>query len=391
MKITGIKLQNFRAYDEEFPLDLGDGKCLLLHGENGSGKSSMYFAMKRFFEERGDDIAQHKNLFAAPTRVPPRVPKVTVNLKGTDAQGNPHDAEIPWSEADNHPLRVPSAGTGISPVLRSLLVDASRRSGFLDYRALLRTNLFAKPLPRDKHSLDIQNLIYGVERDGLEAQFFDIAMWVILDGVRVTIPGGSETTVGTLIREVWRTRPRTRHANAMNTAQASATRFNVAFASILPTLTEKIEGFLAYFTNLAITVTFEPVNLSWSKQTLSLDGAVLVPRILFRNGTDPLDDFSGILNEARLSALAICMFLAGVRMSDNDDANPAHPRFLFLDDALVGLELQNRMPILTILTSEEFRHYQIFLAQRESLWGESHENLMSSWPRKNRIRVRNAS
>jgi hypothetical protein len=31
------------------------------------------------------------------------------------------------------------------------------------------------------------------------------------------------------------------------------------------------------------------------------------------------------------------------------------------------------------------------MAQRESLWGENHENLMSSWPRKNRIRVRNAS
>lgn len=90
MKITGIKLQNFRAYDEEFPLDLGDGKCLLLHGENGSGKSSMYFAMKRFFEERGDDIDQHKNLFAKPTRVP----KVSVRLKGIDAQGNEHDASM---------------------------------------------------------------------------------------------------------------------------------------------------------------------------------------------------------------------------------------------------------------------------------------------------------
>lgn len=366
MKITGIKLQNFRAYDEEFPLDLGDGKCLLLHGENGSGKSSMYFAMKRFFEERGDEIGQHRNLFAKQTRVP----KVSVRLKGTDAQGNEHDAEIPWSEADDHPLRVPAAGAGISPVLRSLLVDASRRSGFLDYRALLRTNLFAKPLPRNNHSFDVHRYLYGVERDGLEAQLFDVAMWVILDGVRVTIPGGSETTIGTLIREVWLNRPESRHVRRMERAQASATRFNVAFAAILPVLTDKIRDFLAYFTDQAISVTFEPVNISWSRQTLSLDGAVLVPRILFRDGTDPLDNFSGILNEARLSALAICMFLAGVRMSDNDDANPAHPRFLFLDDALVGLELQNRLPILNILTSDEFKHYQIFLFTHDRVWFE---------------------
>lgn len=366
MKITGIKLQNFRAYDEEFPLDLGDGKCLLLHGENGSGKSSMYFAMKRFFEERGDEISQHRNLFASPTRIP----KVSVHLKGTDAQGNEHDAVIPWSEADDHPLRVPAGGAGISPVLRSLLVDASRRSGFLDYRTLLRTNLFAKPLPRGGHSFDAHRYLYGVERDGLEAQLFDISMWVILDGVRVTVPRGGETTIGTLIREVWLNRPESRHARRMERAQAAATRFNIAFAFVLPTLTEKIRDFLAYFTDQAITVTFEPVNISWSRKTLSLDGAVLVPRILFRDGTDPLKNFSGILNEARLSALAICMFLAGVRMSDNDDANPAHPRFLFLDDALVGLELQNRLPILNILTSEEFKHYQIFLFTHDRVWFE---------------------
>lgn len=368
MKITKIRLQNFRAYDEPFELDLGDGKNLLLHGENGSGKSSMYFAMKRFLEERGDGITQHKNLFSDGTRVQ----KVAVHIKGTDAQGNAHDREIPWSEADGHPLRIPPAGsgTGLPPALRALLVDAARRSGFLDYRSLLRTNLFAKPLPRNSDAIDVHRYVYGVERDGLEAQLFDIAMWVILDGVRVTVPGGSETTIGTLIREVWLNRPKSRHVRRMERAQASAKRFNVALATILPVLTDKIRDFLAYFTDQAISVTFDPVNISWSRQNLSLDGAVLVPRILFRDGTDPLDNFSGILNEARLSALAVCMFLAGVRMSDNDHANPAHPRFLFLDDALIGLELQNRMPILNILTSDEFKHYQIFLFTHDRVWFE---------------------
>lgn len=64
------------------------------------------------------------------------------------------------------------------------------------------------------------------------------------------------------------------------------------------------------------------------------------------------------------------MFLAGVRMSDNDHANPNHPRFLFLDDALIGLELQNRLPILEILTSDEFKNYQIFLFTHDRVWFE---------------------
>ena len=56
-------------------------------------------------------------------------------------------------------------------------------------------------------------------------------------------------------------------------------------------------------------------------------------------------DYRQILNEARLSAIATCMFLAGVRLSDNDYANPAYPRFLVLDDALIGLDLRNRLPM----------------------------------------------
>jgi Fe-S cluster assembly ATPase SufC len=42
MKITRIRLQGIRAFDEPFELDLAGGKNLLLHGANGSGKSSIY-------------------------------------------------------------------------------------------------------------------------------------------------------------------------------------------------------------------------------------------------------------------------------------------------------------------------------------------------------------
>jgi wobble nucleotide-excising tRNase len=90
-----------------------------------------------------------------------------------------------------------------------------------------------------------------------------------------------------------------------------------------------------------------------------LDGAVILPEITFRGMR--FEEQHLDLNEACLSALAICMFLAGVRLSDNDYDNPAHPRFLFLDDALIGLDLQNRLPILRILGREEFKHFQVFL------------------------------
>ena len=127
----------------------------------------------------------------------------------------------------------------------------------------------------------------------------------------------------------------------------------------------KLGEYLNHFEHHALSVKFQPVSLSWDKPTLALKGAELVPVITFRG--KPVMDYRQILNEARLSAIATCMFLAGVRLSDNDYANPAYPRFLVLDDALIGLDLRNRLP-MQILTSDDFKHYQIFLLTHDRVW-----------------------
>jgi len=48
-RIDTIQLSNFKFFKEEEPLVLG-GKHLLLFGENGSGKSAIYWALYTFFQ-----------------------------------------------------------------------------------------------------------------------------------------------------------------------------------------------------------------------------------------------------------------------------------------------------------------------------------------------------
>lgn len=364
MKITWISLQNFRAFDEPFELDLAGGKSLLLHGENGSGKSSIYSALKRFFEERGDDITKHSNHFSPATRVS----YVRIHIKGMDAAGKDHDQEFHWDAADGHPLPVPKdpATAPISKELRSLLVDGARRAGFIDYRVMLRTHHLSNPLTRSNRGPAIHNAIYGAEANGLEAQLFDLVSLVVLAGVRVTTVGGGETTVGTLMRKVWENRPYARHKHALVNANWHANAFNQAFNTKLPELEARLSGFLNYFENHQLSIKLRPVGLAWDKPSLELKGAELVLDITFRGKA--VTNHHEFLNEARLSALATCMFLAGVLLSDNDYENPAYPRFLMLDDALIGLELQNRLPIVRILTSDAFKNYQIFLLTHDRVW-----------------------
>ena len=364
MKITKISLQGFRAFDELFEFDLADGRNLLLHGENGSGKSSLYFALKRFFEERGDDITRHRNLFSPDNRDS----YVRIHLRGKDPTGADHDQDFRWDVPDGHPLPVPKdpATAPIAASLRSILVDGARRAGFLDYRSMLRTHLLFSPLSRLNRGPSIHNAIYGAETKGLEAQLFDLVSLVILAGVRLAGTGGKETSLGELIRRVWENRPYARYKRALGTANYHATAFSNAFNAKLPEVETKLAEFLNYFENNELSIKLQPIALTWDKPSLELKGAELIPEITFRG--KEIADHHQFLNEARLSALAVCMFLAGVVLCDNDYDNPAYSRLLVLDDALVGLDLQNRLPILKILSSGAFKNYQILLFTFDRVW-----------------------
>ncbi len=63
MKITKIEIKNFRAfYGRPYQINLHRaGKNLLIYGENGSGKSSLYLALECFLESSEDDSYQFKN------------------------------------------------------------------------------------------------------------------------------------------------------------------------------------------------------------------------------------------------------------------------------------------------------------------------------------------
>ena len=55
MRITEIEIKNFKAFYGNYRINLRkSGKNLLVYGENGSGKSSLYFALKLFLES-GDN------------------------------------------------------------------------------------------------------------------------------------------------------------------------------------------------------------------------------------------------------------------------------------------------------------------------------------------------
>ena len=53
--ITKIEIDGFKAFPKQFILDLLDGRNLLVYGENGSGKSSVYYALHALLQSAFKD------------------------------------------------------------------------------------------------------------------------------------------------------------------------------------------------------------------------------------------------------------------------------------------------------------------------------------------------
>ena len=62
VRITKIEIKNFRAFPRTYQIALHKaGKNLLVYGENGSGKTSLYLALELFLESSEDTSIRFEN------------------------------------------------------------------------------------------------------------------------------------------------------------------------------------------------------------------------------------------------------------------------------------------------------------------------------------------
>ena len=122
MRIAKIEIENFRAFYGTYQLDLHKaGKNLLIYGENGSGKTSLYQALKLFLEssEGVHQFKEHQNIF-----IPNDAGHIKMHLRE-----NPGANECVYEWSKN-----------VRETNDLLIIDASRTKGFLDYKDLLETH-----------------------------------------------------------------------------------------------------------------------------------------------------------------------------------------------------------------------------------------------------------
>lgn len=327
--INSIQLVNYKAFYDSTTIDV-KGKNILLYGENGSGKTSLYEAIKQFFRSSfidSDEIpARHI-----------RVPKTYKENEGTVDERELQSevlvkilfADKDGSNPDEKIFGIPTTTTSHSSFIR----EAALLNGFLSYRELLQTYL-------------MDNL-----KDRYE--FRKKFALLLIEGIlaRTQNSGTQETYI-----KSWKKMyiPRARYKDELMTKFKQGLSFdidniNLIINSILhyfdPELDVElilIDAYIDYYHN-------EKADRDGKYPYCEIDLNIKIGgnEINSDDVNDEEENHLTVLNEARLSALAISIYLASIT---NIPQNEFQYKILFLDDIFIGLDMGNRVPLLEILT-----------------------------------------
>lgn len=319
MKITKIEIKNFKAFRGPDVIDLGEkGQNLLIYGENGSGKTSLYKALELFLEssEGTHQFVDYRNIFT--TEEGYIKLHLTPNLKLNNKE------TYEWSETNPDDAK-------IQPI-----IDASKAKGFLDYRDLLKTNyLHHEHNSVNVFDLLINTLLKNVPNDQVVPPRSFSEQWEEISDAVPLDPGATQEII---------------------TLEQQLETFNIGLKDVLDQLEGEASQILKKFgyKDAVVALKFDPPSVTYNQNSGELNNTQILLKVDFFQSNLPAHH--KFLNEAKLSAIALSIFFAGFMLQP-----PSDLKILALDDALIGLDMSNRLPVLDILDENEFEDYQIFL------------------------------
>lgn len=337
MKIQTIEITNYKAFLGTHRIEVG-GKNVFIYGENGSGKSSLYYALKDFFQASMEDIdlTELENIFVPVGEAG----KTAVNITFKPSPLGQNKKKPYLFNAATNDARAPG-DTSIR--------DGNKLKSFLTYKHLLA--------------------IHHLKKDE-EINLFDLLVKGVLKHFKYSLTGGNELGElwGVVEEVIARSTGREYPINKKKTDVNAATKvFNEAFGELFRSespenILKHAQPFLNYFShNLTLQLRFAQVRPT--DDYLHLEGDQVRAELSYAGKV--IDKPHLFLNEARLSAIAISIYLGMIKRH----VQGVPCKVLFLDDIFIGLDIANRLPLLTILENE-FPEYQVFITTYDKPWFE---------------------
>ncbi len=420
MKIEKIQINNFRAFYGENIFHI-DGKNCLIYGENGSGKSSFYMALKMFIESSAKDTSKNfnysvkdiinkyseekyveddeeldnkillKNIFSY-LDVDMENQEVSKNIsffirnKGIlEKISNKNLSYDEITDIFTHEEQI--------EIVENYLDNAEPdEDGNYSVPIAIQNELIKTHLTNWNSSIEEDLLNYFIGSEDKEKHFIKVSFnsldYIVGDSNTNDVDKVTALVKCAKIKPFLNYKKLTRFYNSNKVKVKN---------NLLPVFKEILKNY-----NTLSGKTLKETNYNYGalKDILNDDFRKLTNKILKTfhadleikefdgvenstadksklyikatyNGKEILD-FHLFLNEARLSALSMAVYFASIlKMYEITGENTL--KILVLDDILVGLDMGNRLNLIKVL-EEYFNDFQIFMLTYDKAWYETFKN-----------------
>lgn len=373
-KINEITINGFKAFPSMFKLEL-EGKHLLLYGENGSGKSSIYYALHCLFNSyRKPDMGKKYFNIDNPQNL------INKNFVAKNVGDKPHIA-VNWYDGSRNPFISIISDNGCQAFDKLAELDTY----FINHQLLFSFFNFT-------NSKDI-NLFPVFQRE-------------ILPYIFITEIG---TYMSLMYEEIIRDSSKLSNKSSSKAIKHKINIFNFCLDDIIGDINLYASDiYNKYFKEdeeppLSIILSYPEVNphpdvllngfrLKWDYPLIvntsgnlikAPNKAIIEPIIslsIVQDG-NPINKPHVYFNEAKLTAIALSIRLALLNLD-----SPAEGSFLALDDMLISLDMSNRIKVINFLLQISdkykiylFTHDRAFFELTKDFVKEKFKDYKDSW------------
>lgn len=358
--ISKIRIDGFKAFPKEFELVL-NGKNLLMYGENGSGKSSIYYALHALLQSQYHDkgaIYFDKNS-----------PESIVNKDTTTAE--PYiEIELEGSETKYRLSKKGYEEFPHQPI--SPLRDMNAECVFINHKFLFRTFSFRNSEYIDLFPVFIKDILpFVLTRDN--AEYIGNIYDDVMKGIRFYRNNQLEDSYK---KRIDKFNIETQYVVNLINKNASVIynenfrnnderklRLTLEFDNNLDEVPSPDKSYW-----LRCDYRYRHINVAgaWEQKNIGLD--ILQPSIILKVEEDiegtykPIKKPQTYFNEAKLTAIAL-----SVRFSLLDIISASNGRFMALDDMLISLDMSNRMKVIKYLFGVAAPKYRLYVFTHDRL------------------------
>lgn len=370
-KIKSLHINNFKFFRDSLPIEL-NGKHLLLYGENGSGKSSLYYAIYTLLQAASKQVPDIQKYFT------PGTFESLVNIYADDAHGPANTgAFINIEDQEGHIYKLSYVENAC--VAEANLLESNRSSDFMNYMSLFLFQLFRNSETADLHDVFRTTILPFLS---FPAYTFKGRSLKGAEDMYNAYKSGPGTTTNPQGKVILVYKNSEEYAEFVNLEKHFNDQMHSLVDFINANINSKIKEFDYDFkVELSYTAACHEKKETWIDYTKPFGITLKVTE--YNGKAVDIVHPNTFLNEAKMTALAFSIRWVILDYRLRNATAPEALKVLVLDDIMISLDMANRNKLISIITTKLAKDYQILFLTHDMLLFDSMKNeLMSIYGKK---------